>query len=249
MQVQEQQRFAIRVDCLLTDQDPCPFCGQPMDESFPDSEKAECINPECPYATQPEVRDVVAALIDNGHDPLRAAQIAATYSIDGEPVTRERFAITDMGSADWVLKKMADVNRKIADIDAMVQREYDAITRRREELVKPLQDSLQFFSTAFGPQLAEWASRELEGGKSRSVKLLHGKLGFRKSPDTFVIDNDERALAWAESNAPAAIKREIRKTEFRKAFDAQRDANPGLQQLAHYEPGADRFYIDPESLV
>jgi len=58
----------------------------------------------------------------------------------------------------------------------------------------------QFFQAAFGAQLEEFARQHLNGRKEKSVKLIHGTIGFKKWPDKLVVDDEEKAQFGPKRN-------------------------------------------------
>lgn len=252
-------RFGLPTEELLDGNTRCPLCGDGMTlEPVPDVIKQTpdggaayvCYNPLCPYTTQPEVRDVIAALIESGRTPLMAVTIAANYTADGEePVSADRFHITDRSSANWVLKQMANIQRQIDNTQAMINNEMTAIARRGEKLLLPLARQLAFFENAFGPEIEDWLRKELDGQKIRSVKLLHGSVGFRKDANKMVVDDEQRAILTAklgDYHDVVRVKEEIKKTDLKTLIENDARAQELFSDCAHIEPGTDTFYIKPE---
>lgn len=236
-------------------EDSCPFCGVMLSNKN-DNDVIECLNPNCPYATQEAVRDVVEALMDsNGLDQFEAAEIAAKYTAefdeDLEPVAKHRFYVTDMSSADWVLKKLAELETQLSNINAMVDNEIESIEAKRLKLVKPIENQIEFFKLAFEEHLQSWAFDELNGRKSKSINLLHGKVGFRKTPDQLLINDEERAIEIAEDNSfdVIRIKKEIKKADFKKLLISDEKAESIFANVAEVVEGENKFYIKPESPV
>lgn len=228
----------------------CPFCFHILVQRTPQT--VSCLNAACPYTTEPVVREVVAALIDLGHDRLRAAQIAAEYTADldddTDPVSPAKFAVTDESSANWVLRKLTDIQTRRGAAQAMLDNEIEAMHRRFAKILGPLDRQENFFRSAFGAQLAEWTRKSVEGQKKRSVTLLHGSVGYRKNPDKLVIDDEDAAITLAEDQGLTdlvRVKKEIAKTVLRKWMEGEGIDSWGT---AHIEPGEDTFYIKPEAL-
>lgn len=228
----------------------CPFCETPM-AVLDDQGMVVCPNDICAYVVASDVYAVTNTLIEIGRDPLAAAQIARSYvATEPEEITPDRFSIDDEIKANWVLKQMADAQRRIDGVQAMIDDEIAAIRRRGDEIMKPLQGRVQFFTAAFGANLAEWTREELAGSKKKSIALLHGMVGYRKSPDRFVIADEPRAVEWAlDNDCEGAVEYKLRKTEFRKHYISNLEAHPELAEIAQIEAGEDEFYVKPESPV
>jgi len=236
-------------DALLEEKVPCPFCETRLQAL--DVEYVHCPNPECPYLDA-TVREVVAALQSQGHDPLRAAQIAALYSVnedeDAQPVTAERFTVTDYSSADWVLKKLAEYQRRAGRILDMAGAEIAAIEARRDQILRPVKRQIEFFETAFRDALAEWTRKEIAGQKTRTVNLLHGRLWYKRNPDSVDVEDEAAAITMAEDlEIPDVVCKALSRTAARKALDTLPKDSP-WRSLVSIKPGNDVFHIKAESL-
>ena len=195
-----------------------------------------------------EEYNVFEELLDSGWSSEEAQQMIIenreSAIDDGLPNVANRFAVTDMSSANWVLKQIASTQAELNNITEMVNAEIAAIIKRAERITKPLERRLEFFNNAYGYQLQEFAKAETEGKKSKSVNLIHGKIGFRKYPDKVVMDVDEDEVIQE-------LKRKgklycIRTTESIK-HNEFKDTIPELAPgFAHIEPGEIKFYIKAE---
>ncbi len=163
---------------------------------------------------------------------------------DGQTDAAKHFAVTDMSSANWVLKQIANTQAELDSITEMVNAEILAIKKRAERITKPLERRLEFFNTSYGYQLQEFARAETEGKKQKSINLLYGKIGFRKYPDKVVMDVDEdeviQELKRKGKLYCIRTSESIKHNEFAKTIP---ELAPGF---AHIEPGEVRFYIKAE---
>ena len=224
----------------------CPFCDNGMLEGL---DEFICDNPHCPYTNSEVVRDIVAALVEQGRDLLSAAQCAATYAVadSNDPVTAERFAVTDESSANWVLKKLAHLENRRNAAQVMIDQEIESITKRGREITDPLEKNIEFFRSAFGVQLQNWAAEQVAGQRARSVKLLHGTVGFRKQPDRVNVLDEARAIEIAEAlGIPdlVRVRKELSKSAAKAALGTPEGA--ALAGVVELQPGSDAFYITPE---
>ena len=191
---------------------------------------------------------VFEELLDSGWSSEEAQQMIIENREaaieDGQPEVAERFAVTDMPSANWVLKQIANTQAELDNITEMVNAEILAIKKRAERITKPLERRPEPFNNAYGYELQEFARAETEGKKQKSVNLLYGKIGFRKYPDKVVMDVDE-------DDVIQELKRKgklncIRTTESIK-HNEFKDTIPELAPgFAHIEPGEVKFYIKAE---
>ncbi len=233
----------------VTPDPSCPFCDTELAQTGKTT--FACENSICPYAVHEEVRDVVSALVEQGRDILQAAQIAAKYTVDyseeTDPVTPERFSVTDESSANWVLKKLAFYEARLSAYQTMIDNEIESIRSRGEQITGPITRQIEFFRAAFGDQLRAWTQEQIAGQKAKSVKLLHGSAGFRKSPERVNIIDEARAIKIAEELGLAdvvRIRKEISKTNAKAALGTPEGA--ALADVIEIQPGEDVFYIKAE---
>lgn len=194
----------------------------------------------------PEQEAILQQLIDAGHDAVEAtgwvlAEVSATA--DGPP----RFAVMDMSSANWALKKIAELEDKQRQIERMGDAERDAITKRMNTLLSPIDKAIEFFVTVYGPQLEAWARAEIGSGKKRSVNLLHGTVGFRKGQDKLVVDDEDAMISVARTQGwDDCLKFSLLKAPLMNRLTDQPDWLQGLIGIAHIEPAEDKFYSKAE---
>ena len=78
--------------------------------------------------------------------------------------------------------------------------------------------------------LRPWAEEQLKDSKKKSVKLIEGTLGFRKS-DKYEYD-DERLIEYLQSSGHKELLIEqtpkVDKTALKKAFDFEKENVPGV---------------------
>lgn len=197
-----------------------------------------------------EERNVFEELLDSGWSFEEAQQMIIenreSAIEDGQLGVAARFAVTDMPSANWVLKQIATTEAELDSITEMVNAEILAIKKRAERITKPLERRLEFFNKAYGYQLQEFARAETEGKKQKSVNLLYGKIGFRKNPDKVVMDVDEDdVIQELKRKGKRYCIRKIESIKHNEFKDTIPELAPGF---AHIEPGEIKFYIKAELL-
>lgn len=247
---------------IVTDLDltQCPLCDASLvilGETGIDVEY-QCFNEHCPYTLYPEVRDVINGLTESGMNIITAAEIARQHTVEFlAEVTAEKskFAVTDMASADWVLKIMAEIQHEIDLVSAHIAEEklaiefqLTAIAQRGESLLEPLRRKLAFFDSAFTPQLENWTKTELAGGKAKSKKLLYGKLSFKAGSERLIVDNEEEAIAAAkigQFDDCIRTKEEISKTALKSLLKDNDVAQVIFAGSAHIEKSPETFNVEP----
>ena len=107
------------------------------------------------------------------------------------------FVIETEAHANWALDKILAA-RAVA---AYRKEAAVAWVAEAEREVKALEDQ-------FLPQLRMWAANNLPQGK-KTVLLRAGTMAFRRQSGRYVIDDQDRALAWARRYHPAAVKESL----------------------------------------
>jgi hypothetical protein len=147
--------------------------------------------------------------------PLRLAQNGDPLSVvDGFLVNEETGEILGLAEqdhgwqvdspdkADWVLSLMA---QEEAQLEALEMRK-QALLHNLERMAKEHERRLDYLRYRFGGGLQSVARAELEGGKSRTLRLPHGSLAFRKVAGSSAIKDMDAAVAWAAANAPSLVR-------------------------------------------
>jgi phage host-nuclease inhibitor protein Gam len=116
-----------------------------------------------------------------------------TGEILGHIEQPSEFHVTDCDSADWVLKRMLEAQTAIEAIKANSQR-----------LIKQHERQLEWLKFRFESELEEFAQKELEGQKTKSLILNYGQLRFRTVPPSYKVS--EEAIPWLEEKCPEAVK-------------------------------------------
>jgi hypothetical protein len=113
----------------------------------------------------------------------------------GNEADREPFTPDTADKADWLIGKIADARQRAA----RVRENAEAIARQHEAEA----DGLLW---QFGAALQEFARKETDRSKRRSVRLLNGQIGFRTKPAAFTVADDVAALVWVRENLPAVLR-------------------------------------------
>lgn len=115
---------------------------------------------------------------------------------------KPKFAVDSAGAAEWVMQQLFDTECELA---AAIERE-----RALVENVRRLKSRIESRKAAllwrFAPELEHYAALVLAGSRERSIVTPFGSFGFRKSREQREIVDEGAAIAFAEANAPDAIK-------------------------------------------
>jgi hypothetical protein len=129
-------------------------------------------------------------------DHLKDAFVDAALAKDDDKELQEakqRFGITDRGSAAWAAGKLAEAMNEIE--------------RRKKQVSAYLLDAqrrLERLEWMFKEPLREWARSNLDYGK-RSVRLPTATLSFRDVPAKLEVVDEDALKKWAIVECPDAI--------------------------------------------
>lgn len=125
----------------------------------------------------------------------------------------ERFVIDSIDKAVWAVGKIKERRAELAEVDAFVERQIMQIKAWREKKAESIGNDVMFFEALLKP----YAAAQVEGKKTKSVKLPNGILSFKKSEPRFTKD-DSALLAFVKKNAPeyVNIKESVNWAEFKK---------------------------------
>ena len=112
---------------------------------------------------------------------------------DLDGVTQEvstDFAVTDLASADWCLRKVAASERRMQVRHALVEQ------RKTEMDTWEAQANKADLNTAdrMAEYLRPWAEHEVAEGGRKSVSLPTGTVGFRQGPDSIEVLDGKAAI-------------------------------------------------------
>lgn len=117
-----------------------------------------------------------------------------TGEILGLAPRRERFSVHDRDSAEWVVGKILDARLQAE----AVKRRLAVLKENLESQIRDAEREADWFEYRFSSELETWARSQL--GRSRTVKLDHGRLSFRRKEGRFKVDDPAKAIAWAKAS-------------------------------------------------
>ena len=113
-----------------------------------------------------------------------------------------RFHVINEATAEWVLQRLFEAETECAALEAR-KRLYVANIRSMQA---DLDRRIDFFRNRFSDELQQYAKTTLEGARSRTLKTPWARMSFRKRAARRVVDDEQAALEWAKTSAPAAVK-------------------------------------------
>jgi hypothetical protein len=146
------------------------------------------------------------------------------------PSVPDAFAIEDASSANWLVRRIVEARAYAKRVKAWA----DAEVRRAER-------DEQFFLQRFGHQLEAWTKAQIAKGRSKSVKLPAGTVGFRIEPPRLDITNEQRLIGWCRTTLPDAIRIETRvlKSVVKDHLEQTGECADGISIAG----GGQRFYV------
>lgn len=158
--------------------------------------------------------------------------------IHDEP-DKKRFEVKDLDTANWAVGKMRDAETRIQQYRALADEYKRKIDAWLEKATHDDQQTIEFFESEIRP----YVEREIAGGKKQSMKLLGATVGFRKSPASVEIEDEDAVVSYCETFAPELVRvmKSVDKTEMRKRLEKGE-----VFDGAHLEPGSVRFYVKLE---
>jgi phage host-nuclease inhibitor protein Gam len=162
---------------------------------------------------------------------------------DLDGVTQEvstDFAVTDLASADWCLRKVAASERRMQVRHALVEQrktEMDAWEARANKADLNTADRMAEY-------LRPWAEHEVAEGGRKSVSLPTGTVGFRWSPDSIEVLDTQRVIAQLETLCRTDLVRVITREEVdKRGLMAHVKAGGALPEGCELREGERKFYM------
>lgn len=120
------------------------------------------------------------------------------------------FHVVDDESAEWVLEKLFDIDSEITAEQQKLERAIAALKANSERITKAFEHRRTWLLRRFEEELRTWAAGEIEGSKKRHVQTMYGRLAFRKTQARVAVEDEDRAVEWAEQYRPDAVAIEKR---------------------------------------
>lgn len=175
---------------------------------------------------------------------MKITENGVSYEIDaetGEILSAEpeapKFAVTDEKSAEWVLQRIQEEEAAVAALTA----QENAILENVRAMKRRHQSKADGLRYRFAGELEAFARENLNGGKTWTCP--YGSVQFRKVASRLKVADDSRALEWARTGCPDAVK----VTEEFQISKLTDEAKMILKELSADERTARGFEITPET--
>jgi phage host-nuclease inhibitor protein Gam len=128
--------------------------------------------------------------------PLGATDEIEAYEDDSNPEVRGlAWRIPDLAAADWALRRLAECEEEAAEVDRQASAAIQAIRARAEELKAKSERGAGYFRFQL-TLYAETHRTDLLPGKKKSRDFIHGRIGFRSSPERLKVADKDALAAW-----------------------------------------------------
>lgn len=126
----------------------------------------------------------------------------------------EGYRIPDDGAADWALRKLTGIRARIANVNAQADRQLEAIEQMILPYMLPIREWRNNQLAQLGDEEQFWVGLVTLYHRNvvlaadpaqKTLKLPHGTVSSRKSPDRWDFDA-EAFLAWARDVAPEFVR-------------------------------------------
>lgn len=120
----------------------------------------------------------------------------------------EKFTVDDTACAEWTLEKIAEKNKKIAEVESDYEKMVAKYQKWRDDSVDALKSDILYLESLLRP----WAEEQLSHGKAKSINLPSGKVGFKSASQEWKFDGEKAdaknkgLLDFAKSSMPEYVK-------------------------------------------
>lgn len=103
----------------------------------------------------------------------------------------DHFHIENMDQANYYIKKYKELDQEEQTINETAKEYLNSYKEKvdswQNKVLEPIQNKKNYYEYL----LKEYASNQLQGTKKKSIKLIEGTLGFRKSNPNIIYDENE----------------------------------------------------------
>lgn len=138
-----------------------------------------------------------------------------------EAEVKQRFRITDLDSLNWTLRKLAALEAKRKEHEALAKKEYERIRAWEEKVSKDIDDHKQFLTML----IEDFARSQRAADPKWKVSTPYGKVTFRKQQPKWTYD-EQKALESVETAGLykyIRVKKELDKTALKASVNVLED--------------------------
>jgi len=137
--------------------------------------------------------------------------------IEEEQEVQQRFAVKDIDSANWALRKLKAINDKEAEVKYLASKELERINNWQTKELEKYKNNKDFFEML----LLEYYSANKIIDPKFKLSTPYGKVSSRKQQPQWNYDND-KVIEWLNINNKdlVRVKYEPIKTDIKKLYKA-----------------------------
>lgn len=132
----------------------------------------------------------------DARDIERLAGAQLTYVDETDPAVRDGWAIQDIGSLEWAMSRVADLEAEARENKEALAAAHRALDRRAGVLQEKVQKGIDFFRSAVLMYMEAHRGELLKGGKKKSRTMLYGTVGWRSSGGRLKVLDKDALAAW-----------------------------------------------------
>jgi phage host-nuclease inhibitor protein Gam len=152
--------------------------------------------------------------------------------------------ISSLGELDWVLERLADIERQEEEALRLEREAIDRIEVRMAKVHERLERDRLFFEAQATLYAEEHKAALLGKGKRKSRDLPHGRIAWRSRAGRLVVEDEDTLLTWALAQAPQLVR--FRSALDRVALAALVKETPAIiPPGTRWEPEQDTMHIEP----
>jgi len=172
-----------------------------------------------------------------------AAELEA-YLDEEREEAQTGWRVENLIDADWCLKRIANLQREIAENEAIEAAHIQRLKLRTLALNERVARGVRFFTGAI-QAYAEQHRPELCPGKKKSRALAHGSIGWRKVGGGLTVTDQAKLLEWAKAKSPEGglvrVKEEPALALIKTVFETTGEVPDGTEP----NPERDEFQVKP----
>ena len=129
----------------------------------------------------------------------------------GIELADDNFAVVDFEQANYLLRRIAELSEERDNVENTAKEQIQSYASRINAFTDARLNEIDGKKNYMSIKLEEYAKKELEGKKDKSVKLAFGNIGFKKNQPKFTYE-DDILIKSLEGINPAYINSEIKRS-------------------------------------
>lgn len=132
---------------------------------------------------------------------------------------------------------------KYLRLRARLMAEQTVLEEQHHARMKALQSRTNGLDYVFAPVAERFCREKIRHGKTKSVKLEWGTLGFRTKPAKLVVADEAKVLAAAKANPTMAAIVRMKESVAMEPLKAYVEASGEMPDGVELEPARENFYV------